>query len=267
MNTKLTQTESAPIVPALIFGAPKPQHISDLRALWKEAFGDTDAFLDIFFQTAFAPERCRFVLLEDKVVAALYWFDCLYEKKPVAYIYAVATAKAYRGQRLCRRLLENTHQYLSKQGYEGALLVPGSEALFRFYERNGYKTCCHYQTINCISEAQNITFREITSTEFAPLRRQFLPDGSVIQEKENLDFLQTQAHFYVGADFLLTAYGGGDTLYGIELLGNCDIASGVVHNLGYKKGIFRTPGSEIPFAMYTSFGSFTPPSYFGFAFE
>ena len=33
--------------------------IPGLRELWKKAFGDTDEFLDLFFSTAYSPDRCR----------------------------------------------------------------------------------------------------------------------------------------------------------------------------------------------------------------
>ena len=55
---------------------PLPEQLPQLRGLWKEAFGDTDAFLDIFFHRAFSRNRCRCVTLNGQVVAALYWFDC-----------------------------------------------------------------------------------------------------------------------------------------------------------------------------------------------
>ena len=34
---------------------PTDNEIPGLRQLWQEAFGDADAFLDSFFQTAFSP--------------------------------------------------------------------------------------------------------------------------------------------------------------------------------------------------------------------
>lgn len=89
---------------------PQINQIPALRALWKEAFGDTDDFLDAFFSTAFRPNHCRLVTVDGHAAAVLYWFDCLHMDKPIAYIYAVATAKAYRGQGLCHKLMENAHQ-------------------------------------------------------------------------------------------------------------------------------------------------------------
>ena len=60
----------------MIIDHPTTTQIPQLRSLWKEAFGDSDAFLDIFFQRAFSPQRCCCVTQGDAVVAALYWFDC-----------------------------------------------------------------------------------------------------------------------------------------------------------------------------------------------
>jgi len=48
---------------------PASHHIPQLRQLWKTAFGDTDAFLDSFFRTAFSPVRCRCILEEDRIAA------------------------------------------------------------------------------------------------------------------------------------------------------------------------------------------------------
>ena len=58
--------------------SPKIDQLPQLRALWKEAFGDTDAYLDSFFTLGFSPERCRCVTEDGQVSAALYWFDCPY---------------------------------------------------------------------------------------------------------------------------------------------------------------------------------------------
>jgi len=242
-----------------------------LRELWKEAFGDTDEFLDMFFTTAFAKERCRCVTIEKEVAAALYWFDCDIKDKPnspIAYIYAVATAQKFRGQGLCHKLMEDTHNHLKKLGVQGAVLVPGSAKLFRFYEEIGYQTCSRIHSFRCVGKPEDVSFCQIDKREYANLRRQFLPKDGVIQEKENLDFLEKQAKFYAGTDFLLAAYKDGSVLYGVELLGNASVAAGLVHALGCKEGYFRTPGEGIPFAMHISFQeSCHMPLYFGLAFD
>ena len=113
-----------------------------LRELWKEAFGDGDRFLDQFFEGPFAPERSRVAVVEGAVSGALYWFPASCRGQSLAYLYGVATAARLRGRGLCSGLMADTQAYLSAQGIDGMLLVPGSASLFRFYARLGYAPCC-----------------------------------------------------------------------------------------------------------------------------
>lgn len=248
---------------------PDTKHIPFLRTLWKEAFGDTDAFLDTFFSTAFSPERARCVFEANMPIAVLYWFDCEYEGQPMAYLYAIATSASHQGQGLCTQLMEDTHKYLASLGYSGILLVPGGNHLFDFYRKIGYETACYLREFSCTAEDQNLSLRPLSCEEYASLRRKVLPMGSVVQEGANLAFLQTEYDFYAGEDFLLTAKITDNHLYGIELLGNSESAPGLVHALNCTGGLFRAPGSDKPFAMYLPLGQTmqTPPSYLGFAFD
>ena len=246
--------------------------ITQLRKLWKEAFGDSEEFLDIFYRTGFHPSRCRCVTMGGKVVAALYWFDCSRNNalptKRIAYIYAVATLEEYRGQGLCHKLMQDTLNHLREAGYEGAILVPAGEELSRFYHHMGYEPCTFVNEFECIGQEMNISVRTIEKEEYATLRRKFLPEGGMIQEHENMDFLETMANFYTGEDFLLAAYDEEGTLRGIELLGDAHKAPGILHALGYKEGQFRSPGDQTSFAMYFSFTEKAEiPSYFGLAFD
>ena len=249
--------------------APKRAQILALRALWKEAFGDTDAFLDSFERTAFAPQRCRCVTEDGAVAAALYWFDCLYDEKRIAYLYAIATARAYRGKGFCRRLMEDTHRHLRECGYEGAILVPAEESLFGFYRRMGYETCSTVRELSCTASEETVALRRIELDEYARLRREMLPRGGVIEEGEALALLGTQAVFYKGSEFVLAASTEEGELRGIELLGDVEAAPQIVRALGYGKGTFRIPGEGIPFAMYLPLGNgaLPPPAYFGLALD
>lgn len=252
----------------MTINAPAKEQLGQLRGLWQEAFGDTDAFLDSFFDTAFSPERCRCVSIDGSLAAALYWFRCSHMGRPVAYIYAVATAKSHRKQGLCRRLMEDTHAHLARLDYEGAVLVPAGEDLMRMYGAMGYEVFGGAKEFDCSPGDQQISVRRVDKEVYARLRRERLPSGSIVQEGENLDFLQTQADFYAGADFLLAARQDKDLLTAVELLGNADAAPRILRTLGCTSGSFRTPG-DTPFAMYRPLGESTlpKPSYFGFAFD
>ena len=90
----------------------------------------------------------------------------------------------------------------------------------------------------------------------------------MIQEGENLRFLSSMATLYAGEDFLLAAAEVDNTLWGMELLGNPDVAPGILKALGYGEGTFRLPGEEKSFAMYLPLsGDAQKPSYFGLAFD
>lgn len=253
----------------MIIDAPMLSDIPALRALWQEAFGDSDEFLDLFFTTAFDTERSRCVTVDGAIAAALYWFECLYEGERIAYIYAVATAKEYRGRGFCSALMEDTHRHTASLGYKGSLLVPGSGALFHFYEKLGYTTCGFVSEFNCSASNVKAELRQLDADEYAKLRRFFLPRYGVVQENENLKFLQMQAAFYAGDGFLLAAKREGDTLYGVELLGDAEAAPSVVRAFGCAEGRFRVPGTDKPFAMYRALndGRSSPPTYFGLAFD
>ena len=239
--------------------------ITDLRRLWHQAFGDTDAFLDCFFSQGYSADRCRYLSVEGRLAAALYWFDCSCRGENIAYLYAIATDEAFRNQGLCRRLMEQTHAHLRAQGYAGAILVPGSKALFSFYEKLGYRTCCSV-TEKSVQAGCAVPLTPVDSTAYVALRRSLLPEGGVLQEGPTLDFLRCFADFYAGDGFLLAASTEGETAIVHELLG-CGDLSGITAALGAKTARFRMPGSAMPFAMYYPLTAAPAPDYFGLALD
>lgn len=252
----------------MIIDYPTSLQRHGLYALWREAFGDSETFLDLFFSTAFSEKRCRCVTQNGEVIAALYWFDCHFKNEKIAYVYAVATKKSHRGQGICAALMENTHSLLKDRGYSGAVLVPGSKELFSFYEKMNYKTCCFNETFFCAAGEKEISINEIDETEFARLRRELLPSGGIVQENENLRFLKTMMSFFKGENFLLAARKNSDKLVAAELLGEKALAPKIVKVLGCKGGSFRIPSTASPFAMFLPFEKDSEiPNYLGFAFD
>ena len=247
---------------------PASRHLPQQRCIWQTAFGDTDAFLDSFFRSAYAPDRCRCVLEDDDVTAILYWIDCELQDQKLAYIYAVATHPDHRGKGLCRRLMADTHALLRSRGYAGAVLVPQQESLRKMYAGMGYQNAGSLTCFSCTASSEPVSLRAIGPDEFARLRRNMLPDTAVIQEGEGLTFLAEQLQFYAGDGLLLAAYGEQDLLSVPELLGDKSAAPGILKALGHDRGNFRTPGGNTPFAMfYPLTDSAITPSHFGFAFD
>ena len=97
--------------------------------------------------------------------------------------------------------------------------------------------------------------------------RELLPVDGVVQEAENLEFLQTQAAFYAGDDFVMAARIQGTWLDCVELLGNVNAAPGILRTLNLTGGSFRVPGKYRDFAMYHPLEEGPAPTYFGIPFD
>lgn len=234
--------------------------IPQLRQLWKEAFGDTDAFLDHFYSTAFSPDRCLCATVDGEVAAMAYWFDC----REYAYIYAVATAKRHRGKGISHALMAQIHDILTKRGYAGCILVPGEESLRKFYRGMGYENCGGVHEFE-VEADDPLPLRKLQKEQYAALRRKYLPQGGVVQEGVNLDFLSCWAEFYEAPSALIAAVWEEGKLLVLDFLGDTRQAPGIVAALGANSGWFRSPGED-PFAMHKPLNTNTPPKYFSFCF-
>lgn len=251
----------------MIIDAPHPEQLPSLKALWQEAFGDTEAYLELFFSTAFSPRRCRCVTEKGETAAMLYWFDCAVAGAPFAYLFAVATKKAFQGKGLCRALMADTHRHLKELGYAGAILVPAEISLFSFYEAMGYRSFGGVSRFTCLPGQQAAPLRPVSPEEYHTLRRTLLPPGAAEQDLLTIRFLGAQTALFAGEDLLLSCHREEDVLLVQEYLGDRDKAPSIVAALGCREGRFRTPGDS-PFAMYLPLSDDAPtPTYFGVALD
>ena len=180
---------------------PVKIQIPQLKALWQQAFGDTDDEINAFFKTGFSENRCLCVTLNGQVAAALYWFDCTLWEKKIAYLYAIATEENFRGQGIASRLITHTHKHLEHNGYAGAVLVPCEKSLFGFYERLGYTAFGTIREFTCQKADDPTSLCKIDAHTYGALRKGYLPEGSILQEDALLDCLNA---FYQGEDFICT---------------------------------------------------------------
>lgn len=179
----------------MIIKHPEKENIPALTALWMQAFGDTEDFIKIFFATGYASDRCMLCLEDDALVAALYWFDCCWEEKKVAYLYAIATDENHRGKGICNALMKYTHRHLQEQGYAGALLMPAEGSLEGFYGKMGYRSMTPPAFSDDVQH-KTALWEAITPEEYLTLRQQYLPTGSVQHTLPALRYLGAFARFY-----------------------------------------------------------------------
>ena len=235
-----------------------------LKGLWKTVFGDTDFFIDSFFDVAFSPDRCRCIEENGKIVSALYWLDCQWECQKIAYIYAVATDPQYRGKGLASRLMEDTHAQLKELGYAGAVLKP-AKGLFPFYERLGYQTNSFVRYFTVVAKDPPIPVKAVSPEEHAHLRQTFLPENSIPQEGVTLDFLHLFADVYAAADALICVDPESGTV--LEYLGDPHSAPGILASLDIKQAQLRSPGQDVPFTMWFPLNCTKMPGYLGITLE
>ena len=253
----------------MIINSPSLSDLSFLKDLWKEAFGDENEFIDCFFELGFSPDRALCAYENEEPISTLYWFDCEMNGEKIAYVYGVATRKAFRGRGLSSALMNQLNKLLSERGYSAIVLVPAKKELFNFYARLGYIPCSGI-TENEISASDNTTDISMVSVDkYFEERGKFLPKNSLILDKTGFAFLDALTEFYVGEDFIFATEKGEKELFIKEFLGNGDKLSDAIRSLGYTSGYARLLGSDRYFAMYLPLSkNFShAPTYLGFAFD
>ena len=248
---------------------PETGHIPGIRQLWEDVFQEEADFLDRFFSLAFAPDRCRIALEGEQVIGMVHWLTCSCRNRELAYLYAVAVAPQFRDRGIGSRLLLAAEDAIREAGFAGILLVPQEEDLRAYYAARGYENVPGISEMVAAMGDIPAPLHCVNGEDYALHRREFLPEGGVIQEGETLALLSGEARFDEGLHLLLAARVAPDgSLFGLELLGDPANAPGILPSLGIPRGRFRIPGSRLSFAMYKPLIQDAPaPTHFAFALD
>ena len=151
-------------------------------ALWQEAFGDSPEAVSNFFKSF--PDCVSYVADDGGEVTAMVHAlpQTLSPDTPAAYIYAVATLRSHRGKGLCRDLMDFAEQDLKSLGFACAVLTPGEQSLFDYYERLGYKTA--FTRRRTAFE----TGTEITLDRYLTRREAILTQPHMVYDRETLSY-------------------------------------------------------------------------------
>ncbi len=117
--------------------------LDTIKKLWKEAFSDTDSFIEWNFKNNYSEEN-TFVLEYDKDIVSVVQIiphTLVANKKElsVAYIWGMLTAKKHQGKGFARKIFEFLLPELSKRGYDLSILT---SAVGNMYEKFGYTKVC-----------------------------------------------------------------------------------------------------------------------------
>lgn len=133
------------------------QDVLQLRSLWKAVFGDTDAFIDLYFSQVFRTEQCVVSVVDETVVAAMQVlpYTAKIKSKTIfgRYIFAVMCSPEYRQQGHMRAMFDFTFDYLKAEAIPFAFLIPQEAYLFDIYKKFSFQPSFK-QTTPALEEAE-----------------------------------------------------------------------------------------------------------------
>lgn len=123
----------------------KKQQIIDL---WRICFGDSEAFISLYFDRVYKDENTMVIERDGKIVSALqmlpYTMTYLGKEIQVAYISGACTLPEYRGKGLMRQLLEEAFEEMKERNTALTALIPADPWLFDYYREQGYTEAFDY---------------------------------------------------------------------------------------------------------------------------
>lgn len=122
--------------------------IEQLKSLWKSLFGDTEAFISLFFHEVVRDENIRVLEEKGRILSALYMlpypFRIWNQEVAASYISGAGTLPEAQGRGLMRRLLIDSFKEMEHRQIPLSILIPAEPWLYGFYEKSGYATVFSY---------------------------------------------------------------------------------------------------------------------------
>lgn len=122
--------------------------IEQLKSLWKSLFGDTEAFISLFFHEVVCEENIRVLEEKGRILSALYMlpypFRIWNQEVTASYISGAGTLPEAQGRGLMRRLLIDSFKEMEHRQIPLSILIPAEPWLYGFYEKSGYATVFAY---------------------------------------------------------------------------------------------------------------------------
>ena len=113
-----------------------------MARLWQDTFGDSDAFVRLFFTRVYRPENALTQWLDGHLAAMLHIVPYVLRvgrrTLPAAYICGVCTRPEARGQGLMTGLIRRALRTMRRRRFALTTLIPAEPWLFDVYARLGY---------------------------------------------------------------------------------------------------------------------------------
>ncbi len=117
---------------------------ADNEELWKICFGDSDAFVKLYFDRCATEANTMAIRQDGRLAAALqmlpYTVTFPAEAVPACYVSGACTHPDFRNRGLMRALLAQTHRRMFADGAWFSFLIPAEPWLWNYYAQSGYAT-------------------------------------------------------------------------------------------------------------------------------
>ena len=171
--------------------------VPHLKTIWKEAFGDSDATIDFYFNRRYKAENTLVYLVHGMPVSMLTLLPSQMvvdgALRKVDYVYAVATLSAYRQRGLSTALLRYANTHL-RDGVWTTFLTPATPSLFEFYYKQGYHDAFAVKEIELayvdLAKAAKVPANAMTPERYKAIRdAHFYADGYVCWDLDSIAYI------------------------------------------------------------------------------
>lgn len=132
------------VYPMIEMRLARSGEIARQKEIWKRCFGDTDAFINFYYENRYKAEDTVVLLERGKISAMLTRIpirvvDAEGQSFDAAMFYAIATHPDDQHRGLASQIINFSNQFLGQVHKEFSVLVPAEKDLFDFYYKLGYQ--------------------------------------------------------------------------------------------------------------------------------
>jgi len=126
------------------------------KKLWKQAFGDSDRYIDYNFSANLDLKNSLAIFIDDRLACMLFMLPkkiSIDDKKmDTFFIAGVATDLDFRYQGYAKSLMAHAHEVLKNSGFSFVFLYPFNHD---FYRKLGYQTVSHIKNVTFNTKSEN----------------------------------------------------------------------------------------------------------------
>lgn len=167
--------------------------VPQLKHIWKVCFGDSDDYINMFFQHLYTPGQTVVACSGETAIGVVYLLKASLLHRDFLYGYAIGVLPEFRGNSVCQKMLE----FIREEAKQKNILFglhPANDKLFSFYKRIGLEEMYCLKTIDAshFNGCASFNMSDISAHDYFHLREQaFAP--LVSWDEKMLAYMITEA--------------------------------------------------------------------------